>query len=108
MEQASPPALYLKHDPKVEREDVNVPLTRGNPPSIEEHRYLEGGTVWKARGLMDKLGLGLPELLAPDLGAESIHFFWEAPTKCGVDSPTAARELLRVQSVLTSVTGALI
>lgn len=72
---------------------MHVPLTKGSP-SIEEHRYLEGGTVWKARELLNTLGLGLP-----GLGAESIHFFWEAPTLCGIDSPIAAWELLRVQSV---------
>lgn len=24
-----------------------MPLTKGQPSGIEEHRYLEGGTMWK-------------------------------------------------------------
>lgn len=65
-------------DPKAGGE-VEYALDRGPPSSTEEHRCLEGGTVWKAREFLNELGLGLPEMFSTGLGEESMHFFLGAP-----------------------------
>lgn len=92
MEQASPPALQadrhrgLGHNmtPGPGREDVECALDSGQPSNIEEHRCSEGGTVRKARELLNKPGLGLPEVVSPGLGEESIHFSLGKPPPCVV------------------------
>ena len=110
MEQASPPALQADQHCGLGLSvtlrpggEVEYALDRGPPSSTEEHRCLEGGTVWKAREFLNELGLGLPEMFSTGLGEESMHFFLGAPPLWVWTVRSAAGlGLLRVRTVLTS------